>query len=247
MKATRSVERALSVLEAFRRERKPLSLKTLSVLTELPKATLLRLLNTMESAGYIVADKNHNTYLISPIFLDLNNVVLENFDIRAIAMPVMKRLKELSGETINLYIVSGINRICIEQVNTDHIIRKYSKIGDIMPLYCGAAGKLLLAYSPESVVSRVIKETGLKAFTENTITEPEGLLKELKEIRRKGYSISNGEREENILSIAAPIFNYSKEIVAAITISGPSYRLIDRVNSLIEMLLDESKKVTNDF
>lgn len=247
MKVTRSVERAFSVLEAFRRERKPLSLKTLSILTELPKATLLRLLNTMEREGYIIADRNEYTYLISPVFLDLSNVVLENFDIRATAMPVMEKLKELSGETINLYIVSGINRICIEQVTTDHIIRKYSKIGDIMPLYCGAAGKLLLAYSPETLLSRVIEETGLKAFTRNTITESEELLKELNEIKSNGYSVSNGEREENILSIAVPIFNYSKVVVAAMTISGPSYRLIEKKDSFIEMLLSETKKISNTF
>lgn len=247
MKLIRSVKRALLIIETLRQERKPLNLKKLCELTELPKATLLRFLNTMQEEGYIVINKDDNTYFLSPVFLDLSNVVLENFDLRTVARPIMEKLKGMSNETINLYIPNGINRICIEQVMTDHIVKKFSKIGDTMPMYCGAAGKLLLAYSQQNVLDDVVEKTGLKAFTKNTITSLEDLVIELHKIKSDGYAISNSEREENIISIAAPIFNHSKEIDAAMTISGPSYRLIDRIDSLITMLLNESKKISYTF
>ncbi len=247
MKIIRSVERAILIIEIFRNERKPLSLKKLYELTELPKATLLRFLHTMINEGYLVMNKDDNTYFLSPVFLDLSNVVLDNFDLRTTVRPIMEKLKEMCNETINLYIPNGINRICIEQVTTDHIVKNFSKIGDTMPLYCGAAGKALLAYSQQKIIDEVVEKTELKAFTVNTITNLTDLNNELEKIKNCGYAISNSEREENIVSIAAPIFNYSKEIVAAMTISGPAYRIEDKIDSLKILLVGEVEKISYTF
>jgi len=247
MKTIRAVERSISILNAFRKERRSLSLSELYDYTELPKPTLLRLLLTMETEGFIVKNNASNTYILGPAFIDLDNVVLENIDIRSIARPAMERLKQISDETVNIYIKSGINRICIDQLVTDRLLKKFSRIGDTLPLYCGASGKVLLAYSEKEFWEEVICETGLKGFTNNTITERETLYKELEKIKQEGYAVSYGEREENIISIAVPIFNRDGKISAALAISGPYQRLVDKVEDYRKELIKEAEGISYKY
>jgi DNA-binding IclR family transcriptional regulator len=247
MKTIRAVERAMSILGVFKKQRKPLNLTELCEYTQLPKPTLLRLLITMEAEGYIVKNNHRNTYLLGPVFIELANVVLENIDLRTIMRPIMEKLKEISNETVNVYVVSGITRICIDQVVTDRLLKKFSRIGDTLPLYCGASGKVLLAFSDRKLWEEVIQQTGLKGFTSNTITDRNALYEELEKIKRQGYGISYGEREENIISVAVPIFNCNGEIAAALAISGPYQRMADKVDYYKEKLLEEAREVSYKF
>jgi DNA-binding IclR family transcriptional regulator len=247
MKTIRTVERALQILNAFRKERKSLKLGELYKHTELPKPTLLRLLTTMQEEGFIIKNKNDNTYILSPVFIDLANVVLDNIDLRSVLRPAMERLKEISNETINIYVRNGINRICIDQLLTDRLLKKFSKIGDTFPLYCGASGKVLLAFSEKGLWEQVVQETGLKGLTDNTITDKQLLYKELEKIKNEGYAVSYGEREEDIISIAVPIFSRDGKVAVALAISGPYNRLIDKVDYYKTELLKEAKDVSYKY
>ncbi|CUS95312.1 IclR family transcriptional regulator [Candidatus Kryptonium thompsonii] len=100
-----------------------------------------------------------------------------------------------------------------------------SEVGKRLPAHCTGLGKAMLAFLPESDVKRIIKEKGLKKFTKNTITNKKDLFEELKKIRECGYAIDNEEIEDGLRCIAAPIFNGDGEVIAAVSISGPSSRI----------------------
>lgn len=243
MISNRSVERLLSIFDAFRLERKPLGLEELSKRTDLSKPTLLRYLRTMENQGYIISYKENNTFFLTPIFLDLSNLVLDNFNLRDTLIPIMKDIKDKCNETVNLYVLNGYQRVCIEQVESDQMIKKYSKIGDVMPLHSGAAGKVFLAYSSEEFVKELLENVGLTKYTNNTITDIKLLWEELRDIREKGYSTSKSEREENIISVAVPIFDFNDNLTSVMTISGPSYRLEDKMETSAKLLLEGIKSI----
>lgn len=239
MKTIRSVQRALLILEVLRKHRKPLRLNELSKATELSNATLLRLLITMEDEGFIVINKEDNTYFLGHVFLDYSNVVIDNYDIKSVARPIMERINSFTEETVNLYIISGFARICIDQIVSNKQVKSFSRIGDAKSLHSGAAGKILLAYSDEKYLNKFFENCKLKSYTENTIIEKSSLIKQLEEIRNKGYAISYGERERGIISIAIPLYDFSRNVVAAISMSGPDYRVKDKYNEFVDFMCGE--------
>ncbi|NLT95482.1 MAG: IclR family transcriptional regulator [Clostridia bacterium] len=234
----RSVEKAMDLLLAFSEEKTQLSLPEICAIMNMPKSTVYRLLSTLEKRRFIEHNKLSGKYQLGVPFLRLANIVLKNFDLREIALPVMIELRDLTGETINLYLKRGLERVCIEQAEGIHNLRRFSNIGDVLPLYCGASGKLLLAYQTEDEIEKVIKN-GLRAWTQNTITDITTFREELKIIREKGYAYSHGEREIGVTSVAAPIKNHNGMVIAALSISGPDARFND------ENLLNYTKLVIN--
>jgi DNA-binding IclR family transcriptional regulator len=160
----------------------------------------------------------------------------------------MCSLRDASGETVNLYILRNRKRVCIEQVEGSHLIKRYAAIGDELPLHCGASGKLLLAFQPESEIDRVIEETGLKPWTEKSITDPVLLKKNLENIRNQGYAFTKGERETGAASIAAPIRNHTGNVVAAVTISGPDSRFTpENVERYITLVTEAARKISKNL
>jgi IclR family KDG regulon transcriptional repressor len=222
----RSVEKAIEILLAFSEEKPQLSLLEICGLTNMPKSTVYRLITTMEGRGFIEHNIVSGKYQPGSPLLKLANIVLKNYDLKEIALPVMNELRDLTGETINLYAKRGLDRVCIAQAEGFHYLRRSSAIGDVLPLYCGASGKLLLAYQNEDEIEKVVKNTGLRAWTENTISDLNLFRKELRLIRKQGYAYSHGEREVGVSSFAAPIKNHNGQLIAALSISGPDARFV---------------------
>jgi len=220
----RSVEKALDIILAFSEDKAQLSLPEICKIIDMPKSTVYRLLSTLEYRGFIEHSPMTGKYQLSTRFIKLSSIALKNYDLKESALPVMTQLRDRTGETINLYAKRGLERVCIDQVEGFHNLRRFSAIGDVLPLYCGASGKLLLAYQTEEEIERIIQETGLKSWTQNTITDYGRIRQELANIRDQGYAFSSGEREVGVTSVAAPIKNHAGVVVAALSISGPDAR-----------------------
>lgn len=242
MQTVRSVERALSILETLRIEKRPMKLSELSDATDLSNATLLRLLRTMQEKDFITINETNNTYYIGNIFLNYAQAVTAGYDLRSAVNPLMRSLRDITGETVNLYIISGTVRICLDQVESDRSIKSFSKIGDIKPLYCGASGKVLLAYSDEKLFNDVVEETGLKPYTSVKTTRGD-LAKELINIKELGYATSYGEREVDVASVAVPLLGFNGNLVGAVSVSGPIERLGDKLTEYSELMKNEQKKL----
>ncbi|MFM1654906.1 IclR family transcriptional regulator [Brevibacillus sp. B_LB10_24] len=209
MENVRSVERALELLDCFTEARKEIGLSELSRILDLPKATVLRLARTLENKGYLIQHDENHTYRLGPKVLGLGNVFLSNLDFRMVALPLMKDLRDRTQETVSMYIVIDKQRMCVQRVESHHTLQPAIHIGDYLPLDRGSAGKLLIVYrNIEPSIERM--NPG-----------------EVKQILENGFAVSIEEREQGLSSISAPIYNNKGEVIAALSVSGSSFRFTE--------------------
>jgi IclR family acetate operon transcriptional repressor len=140
----------------------------------------------------------------------------------------MRALMVATGETANLAIADGGQVIFLSQVETHEPIRAFFRPGTRGPIHASGIGKALLAHYPVERIDRIVRDQGLTAFTERTITGRARLLAELAETRARGWAVDDEERTQGMRCIAAPIFNEFREAVAGISVSGPVGRMAAR-------------------
>jgi IclR family acetate operon transcriptional repressor len=189
---------------------------------ELPKGTVLRLLDTLLDADLI--REMDGVYRLGPRCAAWGSAFLDGLELRSLARDLLERLVEISGETAHLGVVDGTRTLYIDKIDSPHSLRMFSRVGLRSRLYCTGLGKALLAFSGDALVDEVIAE-GLVRLTENTITDVEELRAEMARIRRSGYSIDDVENEEGVRCTGAPVFDHNGEVVAAISVAGPIHRM----------------------
>ena len=234
--------KAFSLLEGIT-DLKEVGVTELAIKTKTNKTTVYRLLSTFEKLGYLRKTENQKYFLTLKLF-ELGTKVLENISIVEIAKPILKKMSDITNETIHLAALDNDEVVYLDKFDSTHTLRMYSRIGRRVPTYCTALGKVFLAWGPESLIKRVAKD--LRPYTKNTITDLSQLKEQLSKIRKEGYAIDNEEYEYGVKCIAAPIRNVNGEVVAAISISGPSVRLTaEKIQELKPIILDYSNKISS--
>ncbi len=208
----RAVERALDVLDCFAPGQLELSLTDISRRINLAMSTTARLVSTLEKRSYLSRSADTQRYTFGPKLAEIGALGFSSVDIRRIALPLMRDLNRLYDEGVSLYVAQGEERICIERVESSRPLRRVINVGDRHPLTRGAAGRVLLAFLPEERQEELLRK------------DPFTTAEALAELRRSGYAVSLGEREEGVTSIAAPVQDARREVVAALAMSGPSVR-----------------------
>lgn len=242
--AIRSVQRAIDVLNCFSWERKELGLVEIAALVDLPKSTTFRLVQTLTKNGFLKRDACTGRYLLGTKLYYFGNIVKDSMELRRLAGPVMVEIRDETRETVNLYVLEGTRRVCIEQAESPLGLRRQARIGELFPLWAGASGKLLLAYMDPGGQEKVIRE----ALAVSSNLNPDELLRQLPEIRELQYSVSHGEREQGASSVAAPIFNSGGKVEAALAVSGVSARFgRDEVERFISVVRKGAGKISADL
>jgi DNA-binding IclR family transcriptional regulator len=220
----KSLSRALCLLEALREFPEGSTLSTLCERTSLPKGTAHRLLTTLIDHGFV--EQDHHRYRIGVKAFVVGNAFLAHLDLRARALPYLMELRNHSGESVQLAVLENMQVVYIERVlSHSPVAYMKSRVGAMLPAYCTALGKALLAFSSPELVQRYLDAVPLVAQTPHTITNPEHLLQELDSIRRRGYAVDRGERELSVRCIAAPVFNHEGTVTAAVSVAGPAERM----------------------
>ena len=235
-----SVERTLDLLEYLARSSSWVGVSELSNATGQPVGTIHRLLMTLVARNYVMRDGRTRLYTLGPAFRRLAGISLQTPDWTEIGTPLLRELVEISGETANLAVMEGDRAVYVAQVQPRRMVRMFTELGNRVYLHCTGCGKVLLAYQPDSVIASIIAETGLPGFTDTTITDPGQLKQELEMIRQQGYAIDNGEQEEGVRCLAAPVYDPRGKVIAAVSISGPGSRLDSR---RIPTLLPHLKRI----
>lgn len=217
----RAVERALDILLCFSGTEMELGLSDIAKKVDLHKSTVHRLLASLEAKGFIRRNPQTEKYRLGWSILELVSNVYQSDDLASIVVPEMTRLRDQVGETISLYIRVGKERIRTQAVESTQPIRRVANIGQRLPLYLGASGKVLLAWSEPQVIDDVMQDPEW----------PNDLLKSdflaaLEKTRQNGYAVSIEEREAGAAALAVPIFGRDQQIAAALSVSGP----VDRFN-----------------
>lgn len=220
----RSVQRALRILDCFSIEKPAMGVTELSKQLGLHKSIVHALLITMEDEGFVQKDPATNQYFMTYKVFRLGNIVSENTELKAVALPFMTRLRDLTGESVALNVIHDKRRLVVAIVESPMPIRLFIQVGQILYLHCSAAGKTLLAWLPQNVVDGIVESQGLPQMTPHTITNAEALKEDLRNVIKQGYAFCDGEGVWDAGSVAAPIFDYTGTMVASISIYGPLNR-----------------------
>lgn len=233
-----SVTRAFQILESLK-ERPSMGVTQLSKELGLHKSTVYHLLATLVSLGYIEQDEKRGKYSMSLKVFELGSVVVNRMELKKEALPFIKELSQMTQETVNLVTLAGHEVIYIEKIESQDAIRINTQVGRKVGLYCSAVGKVILAYLPEERRETILSQIEFEPITPHTILSQDELLKELKEIRERGYGLDNEEIFVGIKCIAAPIFDQSREVSAAISLTGPLHRINEKKEERLGALVME--------
>jgi DNA-binding IclR family transcriptional regulator len=192
----------------------------------LTKSNAHRLLQTLVGCGYVRNLDQSGKYELTLKLWELGAAVVGRLDLKTVATQYMEHLCQLSGETVHLSVLDGMEVIYLDKVDSPHPVRSYSRVGGRAPAYCVATGKALLAHAPPALIDAIALD--LKPFTPYTITTPSELKAELEKLRQAGYGVNRGEWRDGVCGIAAPIWNAGGHVCAAIGLSGPADRFKPR-------------------
>ena len=211
-----AVDRALSVLAAFKDGDAALSLAELAERTRLYKSTVLRLLASLEHSSW-VQRQDDGRYAVGPAVARLHAVYEQSFSLDKLVMPALKALVKATGESAAYHVRQGRERLCLYRVDSPHPVRDHARVGDLLPLGKGAGGRVLVAFDPE-LGDWVKKDRNHYA-----------------RVRADGYEALVGDRHSEIAGISAPVFRKDGELAAALTLTMPVHRYDERyVKNVLE-------------
>lgn len=240
---SQTVLKALDVLECVANGDAPLSALQVARLCRLSRPTAYRLLSTLVYRGYLATDGAG--FRLGTQALSLGQKVLASFDVLEVARASMRQLSDLASETINLSIHQGTEILYIAQVEGPQSIRMKCTIGSRNPLHCTAMGKALLAFLPNEERISLLERLVLAPYTAATITARDLLCRELANVGKQGFAIDDEEREAGVRCVGAPIFDHTGHAFAAISISGPAYRLsVTQLEALSHPLIEAARTIS---
>jgi len=231
---TLTVKKAMDILDCLGETDMPLSASEVGHKLGISRSTTYRLLTTLNAGGYVTqALANPDKYRLGSKILELASNLLDKIELRQQALPFLKELRDLANETVHLVVMDRGKVIYIDKVECSQAVRMHSAIGRQGYAHSTSVGKAMLAFMPHEVVARVIEEHGLPACTSQTFTDEKALREELKKVRRNGYAVDDVENEDGIRCVGAPIFDHRGKPVAALSVSGPAFRMTqERVQEL---------------
>jgi DNA-binding IclR family transcriptional regulator len=225
------LEKASELIDCLGQAGEPVSLAFVRSALDMPKSSTHRLLAELTSLG-IVRRTEDGRYSLGPRLLYWGEAAAETFDLRAVAEPAMRHLRDRVGESVHLYIRDRDKRTCIAAVEARHELRPFIQLGRPLPLHAGAAGKLLLAFADEEVQRLELRRARTEAATFPNAPGPR-LQDQLEQVRTERWATSVGERENGVAAAASPIVDSRARVVAALCISGPTTRMT--AERLVEM------------
>lgn len=241
--SVQSVVRALSLLQILAASPADCSLSEITQQAKLAPSTAHRLLNSLIQAGYVSQDPDTARYGLGNNLILLGHRAAQKHQLIQVARPFLEQLAAQMSETINLTTRDDDMVIQLDHVDSPNILRVAYPVGERFPLHASASGKLFLAFLDDESRDRILRRKR-QAYTDATLVERARLLDELGEIRRRGYSIDDNERELGVRCVAAPIRNVRGTVAAAISLTGPSLRVTtSRLHELAAVLIQTGQLI----
>ncbi len=243
--ASRAVDRVLSLLDLLSRADAPLGTREMARSLGFPLSATHRVLAALERHQYVRQEEGSGKYTLGTRILELSSRLLDKLDVRQAALPVMRQIRDSCDETVSLYVVEGLERVCIERLESRQRVRSVIGVGSRLPLHVGASSKVLLAYLPPEQRESVLQGC-LERYTEHTIADPEELRRHLEQVRSQGYARSVSEHIPDAATLAAPIWGHGERgVVAAMAIPVPLMRFTrERERLLLNLLLEGTARIS---
>jgi DNA-binding IclR family transcriptional regulator len=243
-----AVSHALDLLEQFHDEVDELGVTELSKRLKLHKNNVFRLLATLESRNYIEQNKVTENYRLGLKTLELGQTFIKQMGLLRQSRPVLEALVKECNETTYVAILKESHIVYLDVVETDLTVRVVPRVGARLPAYCTAAGKVQIAFmSDEELENYLPPNRELKRFTPKTLTDRDELKKHLRLIADQGFAMDDEEMDVGVKCVGAPIRDYTRRIIGAVSISGPSMRFSDEriEKELIPLVVKAGEEISH--
>ncbi len=220
-----SLGRAFAILEEVARHREGIGLADLSKLVGLHNSTTFHLAKTMVSLGYLRQEKDSKRYRIGRPLFALAASALDEIEMVNVATPVLEDLSRETGESGHFAVRMGDAVVVIARTSGSGAFQLTDRVGVVRPAHCTALGKIILAALRPDQLKRFLERVDMK----QSITDPPALLREIAEIKRTGVAFDDGEFNPEVRCIAVPVRDFTGQIIGALGISGPIWRLSNQV------------------
>ncbi|MFZ2951140.1 MAG: IclR family transcriptional regulator [Desulfuromonadaceae bacterium] len=241
------VSSALDVLEQFHGTDGELGFTELCNHLKISKNKVFRLLATLESRYFIEQNKETTGYRLGLKNLQLGHTYLKQTGFLRHAKPVLESLTRRCNETSYVAILKDFQAVYLDSIESNLPVRVVSRVGKRFPIYCTAVGKILAADLDERVLREHFKKTEFVRYTSNTIIDHAELADHLTRISELGYAVDDEELDVGVKCVAAPIRDYTKRVIGAVSISAPSMRSADdRMDNVLIPLIRESAQELSD-
>lgn len=241
----KSLTRALALIETISQSDRGLTMSELARSVKLAPSTAHRLLNSLLAREFVDFDHESGIWTVGLQAFIVGNAYLINRDVVAVARPIMRRLKEKTGETVNLAVLQNEHVVFVGQVESAEEMRMVVQIGSRGPIHATGVGKALLSALPENEVIALARKIGMPRLTQNTITTITKLKQALRQIREVGFAVDDEEQKVGLRCIAANICNQHGEAIVALSISGPTVRVSKaKVALLAQEVVDAAQTIS---
>ncbi len=240
------LEKTFAVIKCISENDDPMTLSDIVKKLDAPKSTVFKILHTLEKE--LIVEKKNDKYFLGSMLIHYGLHTLSQRDLKAVARPFLNSLMTETGETSHLAVPVGMQTMILDVVLTTHPIRFSSPVGSLFPLYCTSHGKLFLTFNDHFTLYEYIASNTLLKRTENTITSPDILRKELELIRSRGYSMDEGEFIDDIRCCAAPVRDNKGRCIGAVGITSTTITFgKERIKEISEAVKTTAKKISNEM
>lgn len=247
-----TVANALKLLEAFHEEEE-LGVTELSRRLDLHKNNVFRLLATLELQGYVEQSTDSDRYRLGTGCLELGQAFLRSRMLLRRARPVLEEMAERSGESAHLAVMRDFDVVHLDGASSNQLVATGLRIGRRLPVHCTALGKVLLGCSPETIHeeydSTRLGKCPLDALTPATIVDTHKLFDQIRSAALRGYALDLEECEPGLTCAAAPVFGSSGSVVAAVSVSGPSFRMSEErlLGEIVPLVTDAAARLSREL
>jgi IclR family transcriptional regulator, KDG regulon repressor len=222
------LEQAMEVLRLYHHDRLELRVTEVADLMGRPVSSASRLLRAMQGAGFLERDAESGRYRLGLELVALGDLAQQSSSLQRRARPHLEALTAGTGETSNLVILDGGEGVNADGVQSRQSVGHIGVVGRRLPLHATAAGKALIAWMDSDAREALPGWGAFVRFTDATLTTPDAVEAELDAVRCRGWASAEGEMERDLAAVAAPIRNHAEEVVGALVVSGPIFRLTGR-------------------
>ncbi len=237
-----AVVRALKILRLFDVNHRVMSLTVISSLSGLTKSSALRILDSLESEGFVRRGEEDKKYRLGTEIFIIGNTGYEFSSLRDLAGPLLKKIANATGLTGHLGVLEHSKILFASCVYPDSVYEGYSiasSVGAELPCHCTGVGKVLLAFCNTAQRETLLDKCDFKRYTPNTIVTKQALLTELEQIRGDGYGLNHEEHELYVSCITYPVFDFRRQIVAAVSLTGQTQIMKNKDQEFLHATLKE--------
>lgn len=238
-----SLTNALHILKSFSAEEVELTLDDFVERIGVSKSTACRLVQTMESEGFIIQNTRTNSYALGSSILSLSNTLLDQFSLKEMT-PYLKSLTHATGESSHIAVLQGNKVLYLKKEDSQYRVQLRSHIGRRNPAHCTASGLALLGNLEEEELQQLYKD-GFEMATAHSISSMDHLAERLEQGKLQGYYTSDREMVENVLSIGAPIYHKNGQVIASISVAGPRNRMRPQIKKVVDEVVRTSIELSN--